>query len=81
MKLDKYLKNNEVSQADFARRVGVTRHHISQIVNNLRNPSLELATIIEQATKGEVSMKDLFNVKVPSRLRSIKRKKIEKGNP
>jgi len=78
MKLKDYIKEEEMTEQEFARSIGVSQPHINFIVRGKRNPSFELAKIIEEKTKGIVTFSDLFNPNVPSRLRSRKKKKTPK---
>jgi len=53
-KLDDHLKDEGVSQREFADRVGSKQSIISRIINDKIKPSLRLAVAIEQATSGAV---------------------------
>ena len=75
MKLEDYLKKNNLTHDDFSRKVGVTRPLITQIIGG-RNPSTALVKRIEEITNGEVTLNDLFNPEAPSRL---KKKEIAKS--
>ena len=75
MKLAEYLRKNNITHGEFACMVGVQRPHITHILNGRKNPSIELAVRIEDATNGKVTLKDLMNPEAPSRLK--KRKKDE----
>lgn len=75
MKLREYLNKNQITQQEFANSVGVARPFITLILSGKKNPSPHLMKIIEDVTNGEVTMQDLFNPNVPSRLK--KRKKTE----
>lgn len=69
MELGKYLSEKGMSQADFAKAVGVTRARINQIVNKRMNPSLMLAKHIEDVTKGAVTVYELIEISAPSRFK------------
>ena len=58
MKLAKYLTAKEISQAAFAKTIGVTQVAVSRYAQELRTPSLHTIWKIEKATKGAVSVKD-----------------------
>ncbi len=60
MELRDYLHFARKSIVDFAKEAGVSRHHISRIVNRRDKPSLTLARYIEVITGGEVTVKDLM---------------------
>lgn len=57
-KLIKYLQDNEIAQADFARGAGLTRQQINHLVTGFRRATLQTAIAIEKATKGVVWMSD-----------------------
>lgn len=59
MQLSKWLDDNEIGQADFGDRIGLTQGRISQIAK-IGTDSLSTALLIEQATGGEVSIRDLM---------------------
>ena len=52
--LKRYLAANHVREAEFARRVGVSRYAVNKWVRGERRPSLERAALIERATEGAV---------------------------
>ena len=61
MKLKDFISSPEggiVSQAEWARRVGVTRGYFSQMMQELKTPSVPVAWKIEQTTDGAVRMQD-----------------------
>ncbi len=43
------------SQAEWARRIGITRGYIHQLVNGGKTPSLPTALAIHKATEGQVT--------------------------
>lgn len=59
MKLKDYLYFNEISITDFAKKVGISRNHMSGIVNGSRLPSESLMINIKLTTKGKVTLEDL----------------------
>jgi len=59
MKLKDYLKKKKIDVAVFARLVGVSQPYISQIANAKKNPSLEVALRIVDASKGKVTIREL----------------------
>jgi len=59
MRLGKWLRQNEITQGVFGKRVGVTQGRISQIVI-AGTTSLRMALAIEKATRGDVTVRDLL---------------------
>jgi transcriptional regulator with XRE-family HTH domain len=66
MRLSQYLAAHGIRQAEFARRAGISRAMICQILSGVRLPGLFTAQRIEKATDGEVRMDSW---KAPSRRR------------
>lgn len=60
MDLRTYLFQKRISIADFSRQLKCSRDHLSRIVNGKLKPSARLAEDIEQATDGEVTVKELL---------------------
>ncbi len=58
--LREYLFYKEISVTDFAKKIGASRNHISQITHGKSKPSLFLARDIERFTDGEVKADDLM---------------------
>lgn len=61
MKLNDFILSPEgkaVSQAEWARRVEVTRGYFSQLTQGHKEPSLRVAYRIERVTGGAVRMQD-----------------------
>lgn len=54
MTLTAYLTTNEITQEQFARRIGRTQATISRLCLGERAPSIETAGLIERATGGAV---------------------------
>ena len=54
MTLSEYIKGSEGSQSDLARRIGVSRSYLSEIVSGAKTPSLAVAVKIEEETGGTV---------------------------
>lgn len=52
--LSDYLKNNQILQQDFARRIGATQATVSRLAKQSIMPSLTLAVAIERETNGAV---------------------------
>lgn len=55
MDIAAYLKSHELTQAEFARRVGCDRSNFHRIINGRMKPSLDLAVAIERETGGVVT--------------------------
>ena len=61
MKLSEYLKENDLTQEGFAQFIDYSLPHIHAVVNG-RRPSRKLARIIQMATKGKVTCKELRQI-------------------
>lgn len=72
MKLLEYLKKSNLTQKEFSIRVGVTDAHINHILQGKKNPSIHLVQRIVKETDGQVTIEDLFNPKLPSKLKNKK---------
>ena len=57
-KLGKYLKDQRLTQAEFALRIGVRQSSVSKMVSGDASPSLEVAIKIEDETGGEVGVRE-----------------------
>lgn len=53
-----YLAQKNMTQAQLAEMVGVSRAYMSQLVKGPKTPSLAVASAIERATKGRVKASD-----------------------
>lgn len=60
MKLEKWLKREEMSVAAFAGRVGVVRTSTHRYINGDRVPDRSVAKKIVALTKGAVTLQDLY---------------------
>lgn len=60
MQLAEYLFRHRIKQTEFAKRVGVSRVHLGEILRGRRRPSISLARRIEHSTSGEVSKEELL---------------------
>jgi len=63
MELKLYLVRNKISITDFSVRIGCNRSYLSEIINGAKMPGKRLAKDIEEATNGEVTAKELLQVK------------------
>ena len=59
MQLAAYLEKHNLSQAEFARKAGVSRALISHIVAGRRKPSPDTARALERASRNLVSKSEL----------------------
>lgn len=60
MELRNWIKKNQLSQLEMANRLKIHYSLLSRIVSGKRKPSLKLASLIEQATEGQVSRLELL---------------------
>ena len=60
MKLRHYLEQNDMTDAAFAERVGMSQSQISRLRREISRPSWEAVTAIEAATKGKVRAADFL---------------------
>lgn len=58
-KLRHFLRTSRITQADFARRLGISPAYISELVAGLKVPGLDLAVAIEDASGGLVRPRDM----------------------
>jgi transcriptional regulator with XRE-family HTH domain len=65
MELEHYLKENNISLADFGARIGVTDETVRRYVKGLRLPSKVHMPLIAQATNGAVTANDFYDIDVP----------------
>lgn len=59
MQLHDYLESESISQAVFAKRVGVTQGMVWQWLRGVRRVSAEKVLTIEEATNGKVSRHEI----------------------
>jgi DNA-binding transcriptional regulator YdaS (Cro superfamily) len=60
MKLKDYLFENNIDTKDFAKTVGTNKCYLSSCINRKRPFGRGLASRIEKATDGQVTMKELM---------------------
>lgn len=60
MRLTAYLQENKISDAEFARRVGVSHSLVHRWKSGEKRPSMETAARIRDATDGAVSADDFM---------------------
>ena len=59
--LQKWLKENNIKISEFAKRLGIHRTYLSDIVNGHETPSWTLARLIEYETNGEIKAENFFD--------------------
>ena len=59
--ISKFLEGQGLTQADFAKQVGLSRQQINNVVRGRSNPSLRTIRKIVEVTGGEVTLLDLFS--------------------
>ena len=62
MQLYKYLIHHNISQSEFADKIGVSQPTLSRYVNGETLPSVVIGARIEAATSGEVACGDWENL-------------------
>ncbi len=60
MKLQDYITQSGLTDAQFAERVGVSQPHINKIRRGVVSPSLSVAERIMEATNGKVTPNDFL---------------------
>lgn len=55
----RYLNSSGLTQAEFARRIGVSQAQVYQFLNGIRPVSEKVCVRIEQETNGQLCRKDL----------------------
>lgn len=55
MDIKAYLAEHDISQAEFARRIGCDRSNFHRIMNGPDKPTLKLAVAIERETAGVIT--------------------------
>lgn len=63
MQLFEYMINKEVSQASFAKRIGVSQPTLSRYISGDIIPNVVIALEIQKATKGEVPVEAWLTIK------------------
>lgn len=60
MNLREYLFRMRITQVDFAKKLGISRGHLGQIIAGTKHPSRKLAKNIEDITNGQVTAVELL---------------------
>lgn len=70
MNLDLFLFHHrkEISRDSFSSRIGITKTHLSRILNGIGIPSIKLAKKIEEETHGEVTWQEAIEEAYNKRL-------------
>jgi len=71
MKLEEYLRFNNIKQHVFAKMLGVSQPHINLVLQGKRNPSVSLAKKIENITEGRVSAFEILGINMPEKILKI----------
>lgn len=61
MKLKDWLKQNRYKQVEFAKMIGCSTSHLSNVLRGHSPATNELCARITEATKGDVTASDLAN--------------------
>jgi transcriptional regulator with XRE-family HTH domain len=60
MKLLAYLAQEKIKPREFAERVGISQPFMSRLLHGQRRPGGQLAMKIEEATGGNVTLRDFY---------------------
>ena len=60
MNFREYLFNKRITQIEFAKKLEISRGHLSQILHGTKHPSRKLAKKIEDETEGKVTAIELL---------------------
>lgn len=80
MKLKDYMEQKRLTETKFAVDIGITQQHLNRLIRMLSNPSLPLAKKIHEKTNGQVTIEEMLNPNLPSRLDIKRRKKKNAKN-
>jgi len=80
MKLKDYMKQERLTETKLSADIGISQQHLNRLIRMLSNPSLPLAKKIQEKTNGQVSIEELLNPKLPSRLEIKRGKKKNEKN-
>jgi len=73
MDLSQYLEDKDISQRQFAMKIGITAVTLNRIIKKINIPKLETALKIEKETYGKVTCEDLLGR--PSKEKGKKKQK------
>ena len=71
MKLEEYLRFNNIKQHVFAKMLNVSQPHINLVLQGKRRPSVSLAKKIESVTEGRVSAFEILGINMPEKILKI----------
>ncbi len=60
MNFREYLFKKRITQIEFAKRLGISRGHLVQILHRTKHPHRKLAKKIEEETEGRVTAVELL---------------------
>ena len=60
MDLREYLFRKRITQVDFAKKIGISRGHLGQIIAGTKHPSRKLAKKIEEETNRKVTALEML---------------------
>lgn len=63
--LREYLSKNKLNCSQFAKLIGVTMQAVNRYINNCRTPDKDVMPRIFDATNGEVTANDFYNLSKP----------------
>jgi transcriptional regulator with XRE-family HTH domain len=61
MRLSDWIREQESTQAQIARQLGVSQPYLSMLASERRRPSIEMLDRIEAHTEGAVTLRDFIN--------------------
>ena len=67
MDFREYLFKKRITQVEFAKKLGISRGHLGQILHGAKHPSRNLAKKIEEETEGKVTAIELLFPKKSSK--------------
>lgn len=75
MQLREYLKKNNITITDFAKKTEFTRPFLSLLIHGKRRISPRAAKILSSFTEGEVSVKEILSLNNEDLISEKRRKK------
>ena len=61
MKLERYLRENEIKPSTFAAEIGVAPSTITRLIKGERSPRIDLILLIRDKTAGQVTIDDFID--------------------
>jgi DNA-binding XRE family transcriptional regulator len=62
MQVKNYIEKYNISQTDFANKIGISKTHVNLIIKGKRIPSVNLAKKIELLTKGKIRASEILGL-------------------